>query len=211
MDGTWQAWGGVVVVAIGAIPVAGVAAWWLARWRGWRVALCDVGMVTGTAPWLWMILTPNGTGRSVNLVPLHDLAEQLADGRVIEQFGGNLLVFAALGFLLPVRWSWFARSFRILLVGAAASITVETVQFTLAIGRHSSVDDVLLNAAGACLASQLSRPWLASHTAGVAGAVGRTTALIRREHSSNTSAADSAKVGHAPWHTAPADTEGDAP
>ncbi|MGY2148910.1 VanZ family protein [Nocardia gipuzkoensis] len=113
--------------------------------------------MTGTAPWLWMILTPTGRGRSVNLVPLRDLAEQLADDWVIEQFGGNLLVFAALGFLLPVRRPWFARSYRILLAGAAASIAVEAAQFALAIGRHSSVDDVLFNAAGACLAGQLSR------------------------------------------------------
>lgn len=157
VNGTWEAWGRVVLAAVAAIPVAGLVAWWLAGRRGWRAALCDVGIVTGTAPWLWMILTPNGTGRSLNLVPLRDLAEQLADDRVIEQFGGNLLVFAALGFLLPVRRPWFTRSYRILLVGAAASIAVETAQFALAIGRHSSVDDVLLNAAGAYLAGQLSR------------------------------------------------------
>ncbi|RMI35322.1 VanZ family protein [Nocardia stercoris] len=157
MNGTWETWGGVVVAAIAAIPVAGLVAWWLAGRRGWRAALCDVGMVTGTAPWLWMIFTPTGSGRSVNLVPLRDLAEQLADDRAIEQFGGNLLVFAALGFLLPVRLPWFARSYRILLAGAAASIAVETAQFALDIGRHSSVDDVLLNAAGACLAAQFSR------------------------------------------------------
>ncbi|MEW1740640.1 VanZ family protein [Nocardia beijingensis] len=162
MNGTWEAWGGVVVAAIAVIPVAGLVAWWLAGRRGRRAALCEVGMVTGTAPWLWMILTPSGTGRSVNLVPLRDLAEQLAHDRVIEQFGGNLLVFAALGVLLPVRRPWFARSYRILLAGAAASIAVETAQFALAIGRHSSVDDVLLNAAGACLAGQLSRHLWAS-------------------------------------------------
>ncbi len=119
-------------------------------------------MVVGTAPWLWMILTPNGSGRSVNLVPLRDLAEQCGGGRVLEQFGGNLLVFAALGFLLPVRWSRFTRSYRVLMVGAGASIAAETAQFALAIGRHSSVDDVLLNAIGAYLAAQLSRPWWAS-------------------------------------------------
>ncbi|MEU2174962.1 VanZ family protein [Nocardia sp. NPDC019219] len=158
----WEAWGRVVLAAVAAIPVAGLVAWWLAGRRGWRAALCDVGIVTGTAPWLWMILTPNGTGRSLNLVPLRDLAEQLADDRVIEQFGGNLLVFAALGFLLPVRRPWFTRSYRILLVGAAASIAVETAQFALAIGRHSSVDDVLFNAAGAYLAGQLSRHLWAS-------------------------------------------------
>nr|WP_198429149.1 VanZ family protein [Nocardia bovistercoris] len=140
------------------MPVAALAAWWLGRRRGWRPALCEVGIVVGTAPWLWMILTPTGTGRSLNLVPLRDLTEVLAENRTVEQLGGNLLVFAALGFLLPVRHPWFAHSHRILLTGAAASIAVETAQFALAIGRHTSVDDVLLNAVGAWSACQLSRP-----------------------------------------------------
>ncbi|MEV6559471.1 VanZ family protein [Nocardia sp. NPDC051756] len=161
MNGTWEAWGDVVLAAIAAIPLAGIAAWWLARRRGRRAALCEVGMVLGTAPWLWMILTPKGTGRSLNLIPLRDLTEQLSDNRVIEQFGGNLLVFAALGFLLPIRLPWFAHPSRILLAGAVASITVETLQYALAIGRHSSIDDVLLNAVGALVAGLLSRRWWA--------------------------------------------------
>ncbi|AFU02230.1 VanZ family protein [Nocardia brasiliensis] len=162
MNGTWEAWGEVVLAASAVLPVAGVLAWWLARWRGRRAAVCEVGLVVGTAPWLWMILTPKGTGRSVNLVPLRDLADQLTDDRVVEQFGGNLLVCAALGLLLPVRWAWFGRWYRILLAGAAMSLAVEVLQFALAIGRHSSVDDVLLNAAGAGLAGLLSRRWWAS-------------------------------------------------
>ncbi|WP_373291884.1 VanZ family protein [Nocardia pneumoniae] len=48
------------------------------------------------------------------------------------------------------------------MAGAAASIAVETAQFALAIGRHSSINDVLLNAAGACLAGQLSQHLWAS-------------------------------------------------
>ncbi|WP_308165462.1 VanZ family protein [Nocardia noduli] len=163
VNGTWEAWGGVAFVAFAAIPIAGLVAWWLARRRGWRAALCEVGMVVGTVPWLWMIFTPLGTGRSVNPVPLRDLAEVLADNRVVEQLGGNLLVFAALGFLLPVRWPWFTRSYRILLVAGTASIVVEAAQFALAIGRHSTVDDVLLNALGAYLAGRLSRRWWAPH------------------------------------------------
>ncbi|WP_218003101.1 VanZ family protein [Nocardia asiatica] len=123
-----------------------------------------------------------------NLVPLRDLAEQLADDRVIEQFGGNLLVFAALGFLLPVRRPWFARSSRILLAGAAASIAVETAQFALAIGRHSSVDDVLINAAGACLAGQLSRHLWASR----AVTDRSESALSRTSDETSTPDADSA-------------------
>ncbi|MEU7143612.1 VanZ family protein [Nocardia sp. NPDC046473] len=176
MNGTWESWGGVILASIAAIPVAGVAAWWLGRWRGRRAALCEVGMVLGTAPWLWMILTPKGTGRSLNLVPLRDLAEQLTDDRVIEQFGGNLLVFAALGFLLPLRLPWFARPYRILLTAAGASIVVETLQFALAIGRHSSVDDVLLNAVGAYLAALSVHLWIRHGGHGRRALRGRDTA-----------------------------------
>lgn len=167
VNGTWQTWGGVVVAALAAIPAASPVAWWLARRRGsWRTALCDVGMVVGTVPWLWMILTPAGSGRSVNLVPLRDLADQLTDDRVVEQLGGNLLVFAALGFLLPVRSAWFADPWRLLMVGAILSGGVEMLQFALGVGRHSSVDDVLVNAVGALLAGLLSRYWWQRSSAG---------------------------------------------
>ncbi|MEV6333554.1 VanZ family protein [Nocardia vinacea] len=163
MNRTWEAWGGVITATIAALPLAVALAWWLARRRGsWRNALCEVGIVVGTAPWLWMVLTPAGTGRSVNAVPLRDLIDQLRDDRVVEQLGGNLLVFAALGFLLPMRWAWFANPWRLLLVGAVLSSVVEVSQFVLGIGRHSSVDDVLVNATGALLAGLASNRWWVS-------------------------------------------------
>ncbi|WP_327094075.1 VanZ family protein [Nocardia vinacea] len=165
MNSTWEAWGGVITATIAALPLAGCVAWWLARRRGsWRNALCEVGVVVGTAPWLWMILTPVGAGRSVNVVPLRDLIDQMRDDRVVEQLGGNLLVFAALGFLLPMRWAWFADPWRRLLVGAVLSSVVEVSQFALCIGRHSSVDDVLVNAIGAVLAGLASNRWWASNS-----------------------------------------------
>lgn len=163
MNGTWAAWGGVILASMAALPLAGWVAWWLARRRGeWRTALAEVGMVVGTAPWLWMLLTPAGSGRSLHPVPLRDLTDQLRDDRVVEQLGGNLLVFAALGSLLPLRWAWFADPWRLLLVGACLSSAVEVLQFALGIGRHSSVDDVLVNAIGALLAGLASHRWWAS-------------------------------------------------
>ncbi|MEV4128270.1 VanZ family protein [Nocardia sp. NPDC049707] len=163
MNGTWEAWGGVITATIAALPLAGCVAWWLARRRGvWRNALCEVGMVVGTVPWVWMILTPAGTGRSVQVVPLRDLIDQLPGDRVVEQLGGNLLVFAALGFLLPMRWGWFADPWRLLLAGAVLSGAVEVAQFALAIGRHSSIDDVLVNAVGTGLAGLASKRWWSS-------------------------------------------------
>ncbi|MET8873729.1 VanZ family protein [Nocardia sp. NPDC004604] len=163
MNGTWAAWGAVILASMAALPLAGLVAWWLARRRGeWRTALAEVGMVVGTAPWLWMLLTPAGSGRSLNPVPLRDLTDQLRDDRIIEQLGGNLLVFAALGSLLPLRWAWFADPWRLLLVGACLSSAVEMLQFASSIGRHSSVDDVLVNAIGALLAGLASFRWWVS-------------------------------------------------
>ncbi|MEJ3657206.1 VanZ family protein [Actinomycetes bacterium KLBMP 9759] len=157
-------WGGVILTALAAVPLAGLAAWALARWRGtWRAPLLEVAMVLGTLPWLWMILRPNGTGRSLTPVPLTDLADLggASTSTVVEQLGGNLLVFAALGCCLPMRWAAFGRLWRVALVAAGASVAVEVLQYALAIGRHSSVDDVLLNAAGAVLAAACSRRWWA--------------------------------------------------
>jgi VanZ like family len=122
-----------------------------------RRALAEVGMVGGTAPWIWMILTPLPAPRDVRLTPLRDVAELLADtpAAAFFQIVGNLLVFAALGFFAAARW----RIGVLAVVGlaAAASLTVEALQYALALGRVSSVDDVLLNAAGAGIAALLSR------------------------------------------------------
>ncbi|MEV6526192.1 VanZ family protein [Longispora sp. NPDC051575] len=171
MHRTWDTWGEVIGPALAALPLAALAAWALAAWRGsWRTALCDVAMVVGTVPWVWMILSPNGSGRSLSLVPFTDLPGQIFGGTslLVEQIGGNLLVFAALGFCLPVRWAWFGRWWRLLLVGAAASVTVEALQYALSIGRHSSVDDVLVNGVGALLAGLCSRNWWRSRRANFA-------------------------------------------
>ena len=172
----WQGWfgtlTGVVLVTVAALPLAATAVWILARRRGatgtapaWRTALADVGIVYGTAPWVWMILLPNhGTGDGharVNLVPLRDLLLVLAGGPLTAtvQVVGNLLVFAALGCCLPVRFAAWASVPRILALAAGCSVLVETLQYVLRLDRVSSVDDVLLNTAGAGLAALASRRW----------------------------------------------------
>lgn len=155
------AWSGVVVVALLAlIPAAGVVVV-LARRRGgphpWRYSFAEVGMVVGTAPWLWMILTPRGSGRSVEVVPLAGLITQLG-GRpavAIEQIGGNLLVFAAFGACAVLRWPLRVRT--VAALAGTASVLVELTQYALSIGRVTSVDDVLLNTLGATLAALLVR------------------------------------------------------
>jgi VanZ like family len=169
----WQQWGGVLLASAIGLPLAGALVAVLVRaGRPVRYAVAEVYLVAGTLPWLWMILTPDPRGtRRVSLVPLRDLTT-LAPRDLVVRIGGNLLAFAALGALLPVRFR--AGTAAVAAAAAAAAVTVETLQFALALGRVSSVDDVLLNTLGAVLAAQLTRRWWVR-----SGEDGRVTAPVR--------------------------------
>ena len=170
LPGGVDRWLPVVAVSVAVLP----AAWFVGRLlmrravaRGRprdvarRHAVAEVGMVAGTLPWLWMILTPLPATGAVRLVPIVDLAQVLAGHPLTAffQIGGNLLVFAAFGLFAPLRWR--IGPVAVMAAAAAASTTVETLQYVLALGRVSSIDDVLLNTAGAGLAALLCRwlPW----------------------------------------------------
>lgn len=165
----WRLWGGAVTVGIASIPFALVLVAVLASRRrrggadpGWatRSAFAEVFMVVGTAPWIWLILIPNrGHPRGLNLIPFADLINQVHVGHAYAavQITGNLLVFASLGFCLPIRFR--VGPMTSLAVGVVLSATVEAMQWYLRLGRFTSVDDVIVNASGAFLAAWLSRPW----------------------------------------------------
>ena len=164
----WHVWvgtfNGVALITVAALPLAALAVWALARRRratgstparAWRMSLAEVGMVYGTVPWVWIIILPGDEAAAVtSLVPLRDLLT-MDTGQIV----GNLLVFAALGFLAPLRVAALASVPRILALGAGCSVLVEAAQYVLRLDRVSSVDDVLLNAAGAGLAALASRRW----------------------------------------------------
>ncbi|MFE4635367.1 VanZ family protein [Streptomyces sp. NPDC056773] len=163
--GCYDTFNGVVFMTLLTLPVSLLVVWVLARRRraagvaaAWRMPLAAVGMVHGTVPWVWMTMMP-GAGAGivpgrVSLVPLRDLVTMGPIG-----IGGNLLVFAALGFFAPVRWAALASVPRVLALGAGCSVLVETAQYVLRLDRVSSVDDVLVNATGAALAALASRRW----------------------------------------------------
>ena len=174
---SWTDWigtyTGIVVVTIALLPLAVLAVWALTRWRrrvgatpvtAWCRSAAEVGIVYGTLPWIAMTMLPGseaGTavGR-VSLVPLQDLQTM-----PVYQIVGNLLIFAALGFLVPLRFAVLASLPRILAVAAAGSVLIETAQYVLSLDRVSSIDDVLLNTAGAGLAALASRRWWRSRPA----------------------------------------------
>lgn len=163
--GCFDTFNGVVLMTLVALPLALLVVWALAGVRraadgtsAWRMSLAEVGMVHGTVPFLWLTMMPGGGAgivpERVSLVPLRDLATMGALG-----IAGNLLVFASLGFFAPMRFAALASVPRILALGAGCSALVETAQYVLRLDRVSSVDDVLVNAAGAVLAALASRRW----------------------------------------------------
>jgi hypothetical protein len=158
---------GVALLTVAVLPVVALVVCALAARRrvtgtapawAWRRSLAEVGIVYGTVPFVWMTMLPGSRAGEVpgrvSLVPLLDL---LAMGRA--QVVGNLLVFAALGFFAPLRFAALASVPRILALAAGCSVLVEVAQYVLQLDRVSSVDDVLLNAAGAGLAALASRRW----------------------------------------------------
>ena len=156
---------GVVLMMLVGLPLAAVLVWTLALCRravgatsALRTSLAEVGMVYGTVPLVWLTLMP-GPGAGIvpgrlSLLPLRDLVTMGPIG-----IGGNLLIFAAMGFFAPIRFAALASVPRILALGAGCSVLVETAQYVLRLDRVSSVDDVLVNAAGAALAGLASRCW----------------------------------------------------
>jgi hypothetical protein len=163
--GCFDTFNGVVLMTLVTLPLAALVAWVLAYRRraagvtsAWRMSLAEVGMVHGTVPFIWLTMMPGaGAGtvpERVSLVPLRDLVTMGSLGIV-----GNLLVFAALGFFAPIRFAALASLPRILALGAGCSVLVETAQYVLRLDRVSSVDDVLVNAAGAVLAALASHRW----------------------------------------------------
>jgi hypothetical protein len=163
--GCYDTENGVLLMMLVALPLAALVVWALARRRraagvtsAWRMSLAEVGMVYGTVPLVWITLMPGpGAGivpGRVSLIPLRDLVTTGPIG-----IGGNLLIFAALGFFAPLRFAALASVPRILALGAGCSALVETLQYVLRLDRVSSVDDVLVNTAGALLFGLASRRW----------------------------------------------------
>lgn len=165
-------WGDVLTVWALGIPVLIGGVWLVVRLRrgqphAVRNTVAEAGILGGTLPWLWMILTPTGRPREISLVPLTDLFETLTDDpfQAFVQVGANLIVFLPLGFLLPLRLPRFGGVRRMFLFGAALSALLETAQYVLDLGRVSSIDDVLMNAAGAAIGAWLARGPFAHWTA----------------------------------------------
>jgi VanZ like family len=161
MHAVWGDFGSTILLALPIWLIGSAVAYLVVlRLRGPGPALVEVGLVAGTLPWLVMIFWPQHSPRTIEIVPFHDLPTWFdSPGTAVAQLIGNLLVLAAVGFFLPIRFGWAAGLSRILAIAVVVSTTIEVLQWVIDIGRVSSVDDIMVNAAGAVLAAAASRRW----------------------------------------------------
>ncbi len=122
------------------------------------VYLLGVGLVTGPSLYqllIWHLPTPR-----LELVPFNDIVCVLTDTTspglgAFTNIVGNLMLLAPLGFLLPLFWRCFLSAKHTILLAAGLSLSIELIQ--LAAGGVTSVDDLILNTAGAAIGFLMAR------------------------------------------------------
>ena len=108
-----------------------------------------------------LTLTPSPASEGIagaNLTPGHSLrqyAESYSFLGACKQAGGNLLMGAPFGLILPVLVPRRMRMVRVVLLTALVMALVELAQGAMVEGRAFDVDDVILNTSGALIAYAL--------------------------------------------------------
>lgn len=106
--------------------------------------------VTGGTPTNFLIIKDFSVSADLSLVPFRDLLAILGGndfGGSFLQIGGNVILFAPLGFLVPFFWQGWRGAGRTIALGCAMSLFIEINQ--LFNYRATSVDDLILNTLGA--------------------------------------------------------------
>lgn len=116
-----------------------------------------LGLVVFSVVLAQVTLTPSPASEDLvhsNLRPgrsLRQYAEDYTFLAACKQAGGNLLLGAPFGVLLPILVARRLRMIRMVLLTAAVMVVVELVQGALVAGRAFDIDDVTLNTTGALL------------------------------------------------------------
>jgi glycopeptide antibiotics resistance protein len=106
------------------------------RWDPWRVSYPNEDHKPQLMP-----LRGSGTNPFQSSHPIHMLGEQV----------GNIVLFLPFGLLLPLLWPQLNRLWRVMALGAGASVGIELAQIAMAGIHRADVNDVILNTLGAGL------------------------------------------------------------
>lgn len=114
----------------------------------------DMGVVSATGEFYFNVNVTNALSQ-VNLIPFNTLLQYFYEVNVnvddwnevsILNISANTLLFAPLGFLVPLIWRKMDTLKKVFLVGLIVTVCIEFVQYF--IGRSSDIDDVILNTLG---------------------------------------------------------------
>ncbi|WP_078849398.1 VanZ family protein [Streptomyces sp. NRRL F-5126] len=121
------------------------------------LVLAFAALVAFSALLAELTLTPSPASRNIagaNLHPGRSLREYVDDYTFLgacKQIGGNLLIGAPFGVILPVLVARRLRMVRVVLLTCVVMVLVELAQGAMVEGRAFDVDDVILNTAGALI------------------------------------------------------------
>ena len=154
-DVFWLVAGSLTGALVGLVAAARAAGSWH-RPVAIALACAHIGGVLGVTlfPLPLQGLAPFAVPYSnVQLVPLDTIDLLLGGSQSARQLGGNLLLLAPMGLLVPVAWRAARPFWRTVAWGVAVSILIEVLQFLLGVlagefYRVVDVDDVILNVLG---------------------------------------------------------------
>jgi glycopeptide antibiotics resistance protein len=142
------------------LVVAAVATWIAAGRRTVRSAAANVALVASVVAVLSLTLVPGyPADEDLELAPLGEIVDALTPPFevLLAVTVLNVLLFVPLGAALALRGVSVGRT---VLAAIALSATVELAQLLVVSGRTTSVDDVLLNTAGAWLGHAALSAWM---------------------------------------------------
>ncbi|MFE4828273.1 VanZ family protein [Streptomyces sp. NPDC056672] len=122
------------------------------------VSVALVALVVFSAVLAKLTLTPSPASAEIagaNLRPGRSLRQYVEDYTFLaacKQIGGNLVLGAPFGLLLPVLVPRRMRMLRVVMLTAVVMVLVELAQGAIVQGRAFDVDDVILNTGGALIA-----------------------------------------------------------
>jgi len=143
--------------AIDTIPCIRKKADWALRWISDKESTFASRLVAFAAVLAELTLTPSPASSDIagsNLRPGHSLRQYADDYTFLaacKQIGGNLVMGAPFGLILPVLLPRRLRLIRVVVLTALVMVLVELAQGSLVEGRAFDVDDVILNTSGALI------------------------------------------------------------
>jgi glycopeptide antibiotics resistance protein len=119
----------------------------------WVFVVCFL-IYAAVVAWVTLRPRPSSVKVPVEWIPFNNIIHVLRDGRSVSyqtagQLLGNIALFVPFGWLVPMLWRKLRFVWLVVALAGATSVAIEVSQRLFITGRETSIDDVILNVAGA--------------------------------------------------------------